>query len=132
MTSEFIFAVLACSAMVVALACVISFVRIRRELQSQITELRAAMVSAARTSAAIPKMVVPKPEFKKVEVAPTTRVEVVSKVEEISSETLAMIAAGVAAFLGKTARVRGARLLPDEPSAWAQQGRVYIQASHNL
>ena len=53
--------------------------------------------------------------------------------EELSQETLAVIAAAVASYLGKTVRVRGARRLPqEEVSTWAQQGRVYIQASHNL
>jgi hypothetical protein len=40
----------------------------------------------------------------------------------------------VAAFLGKKARVRSARLIRPvvSTSAWAQQGRVFVQASHNL
>jgi hypothetical protein len=40
----------------------------------------------------------------------------------------------VAAFLGKKARIRRARLVSPmtHSSAWAQQGRVYVQASHNL
>ncbi len=54
--------------------------------------------------------------------------------EELDDEILAVLSAAVAAFLGKTARIRRARLLgPLQPSsAWAQQGRVYVQASHNL
>lgn len=54
--------------------------------------------------------------------------------EEISPETLSILAAAVAAYLGKRARIRGARLLRTGPysSPWAQQGRVYIQASHVL
>ena len=44
-----------------------------------------------------------------------------------------LIAAAVSAFLGKRARVRHARLVqPTDTSAWAQQGRVFVQASHNL
>ncbi|HWQ52706.1 MAG TPA: hypothetical protein VN442_03415 [Bryobacteraceae bacterium] len=64
--------------------------------------------------------------------APPAPVE--AQPEEISAETLSILAAAVAAYLGKRARIRGARLLRTGPysSPWAQQGRVYIQASHVL
>jgi len=53
--------------------------------------------------------------------------------EEVAPEIILVISAAVAAFLGKRARVRGARLVRTAPSnAWAQQGRVFVQASHNL
>lgn len=54
--------------------------------------------------------------------------------EEVSPEVLTIISAAVAAFLGKKARVRSARWIrPTTPtSVWAQQGRVFVQASHNL
>jgi methylmalonyl-CoA carboxyltransferase 12S subunit len=55
------------------------------------------------------------------------------KVEEVSPEMIMVLTAAVAAFLGKRARIRGARLVRTAPSnAWAQQGRVFVQASHNL
>jgi len=55
------------------------------------------------------------------------------KPEEISQETILVLTAAVAAFLGKRARIRSARLVRTTPSsAWAQQGRVFVQASHNL
>jgi methylmalonyl-CoA carboxyltransferase large subunit len=50
--------------------------------------------------------------------------------EEVSEEVLLVIGAAVAAFLGKKAHVRQVRLLGSHP--WAQQGRVTIQASHQL
>jgi methylmalonyl-CoA carboxyltransferase 12S subunit len=51
----------------------------------------------------------------------------------LAHETLVVIAAAVSAFLGKSARLRSARLIqPSEGNAWAQQGRVFVQASHNL
>jgi methylmalonyl-CoA carboxyltransferase 12S subunit len=54
-------------------------------------------------------------------------------VEEVSLEIITVLTAAVAAFLGKRARIRGARLVRTAPSnAWAQQGRVFVQASHNL
>ena len=54
--------------------------------------------------------------------------------DQFDDEILAVLTAAVAAFLGKTVRIRRARLMgPMQPSnAWAQQGRVYVQASHNL
>ncbi len=53
-----------------------------------------------------------------------------SEPEEISEETLMALSAAVAAYLGKRAPIRTVRLLGS--TAWAQQGRVNIQASHRL
>jgi methylmalonyl-CoA carboxyltransferase large subunit len=50
--------------------------------------------------------------------------------EPISEEILLVISAAVAAFLGERAHVKQVRLL--RSPAWAQQGRVSIQASHHL
>jgi methylmalonyl-CoA carboxyltransferase 12S subunit len=50
--------------------------------------------------------------------------------EGIPDETVSVIAAAVAAFLGKRASIRQIRLVPSR--AWAQEGRVTIQASHRL
>lgn len=53
----------------------------------------------------------------------------------ITPEVLAVIAAAVTAFLGKKVRIRSAKVLqtPYEIiNPWAQQGRVVVQASHNL
>ncbi len=50
--------------------------------------------------------------------------------EPIPEEILLVISAAVAAFLGKRAPVRQIRLISS--SGWATQGRVSIQASHNL
>jgi len=55
--------------------------------------------------------------------------------EQLKPETLAAITAAATAFLGKRARIRSARALPaaqDPVGAWAQQGRVFVQTSHNL
>lgn len=55
--------------------------------------------------------------------------------EEVTPETLVVITAAVTAFLGKKVRIRSAKRLqsPYEiVNPWAQQGRVFIQASHNL
>jgi methylmalonyl-CoA carboxyltransferase large subunit len=50
--------------------------------------------------------------------------------EPIPEGTLAVIAATVAAFFGERVHVRQIRLVGSR--AWAQQGRVSIQASHIL
>ena len=50
--------------------------------------------------------------------------------EGLSEELVLVISAAVAAFLGKKAAIRQIRLLGS--AAWAQQGRVTIQASHSL
>ena len=49
---------------------------------------------------------------------------------EISEEVMLVIAAAVAAYLGERAHIRVVRLASS--NAWAQQGRVSIQASHRL
>ncbi len=48
----------------------------------------------------------------------------------IGPELVYVISAAVAAFLGKRAHVRQIRLLGSD--AWAQQGRITVQASHRL
>ena len=61
------------------------------------------------------------------------KAETETAVEEVSRETILLLSAAVAAYLGKRAQIRSARLVRTAPSsAWAQQGRVFIQASHNL
>lgn len=49
---------------------------------------------------------------------------------EIAPDIVLAISAAVAAYLGERAHVRQVRLLSS--SAWGQQGRVTVQASHAL
>lgn len=113
---------------------------LKKQMGAEIAELR-RMVEAASTSRsdvpipqsvpeqATPKPVPPKPKHK-VEVETPKPIPIK---EEISAEILAVIAAAVAQFVGAGARIRSTRMIPiPEGSAWAQQGRVSIQASHNL
>jgi methylmalonyl-CoA carboxyltransferase large subunit len=53
-----------------------------------------------------------------------------SEAEGLSEELVVVISAAVAAFLGKKPHIRQIRLVGT--TAWAQQGRVTIQASHAL
>ena len=49
---------------------------------------------------------------------------------ELDEELIAVISSAIAAFLGKKPHIRQIRLIGS--AAWAQQGRVTIQASHAL
>ena len=58
------------------------------------------------------------------------------KQAQTKPEIVAALTAAATAFLGRKARVRSAESLPgpqqDSAGAWAQQGRVIVQTSHNL
>ena len=57
------------------------------------------------------------------------------KQEQTKPEIVAALTAAATAFLGKKARVRSAHLIAgaeDGADAWAQQGRMLVQTSHNL
>lgn len=69
----------------------------------------------------------PVPVAQPVPAAPAIKVR---SSEEISPEILMVISAAVAAFLGKTGR--RPRVVQSGINPWAQQGRVIVQASHNL
>lgn len=93
----------------------------QRELQEQVDALKKAQKvgPAAAPAAVVPVVAAPKPAVE----------------EEVAPEILLVIAAAVTAFLGKKVRIRSARALqtPYEiVNPWAQQGRVFVQASHNV
>lgn len=97
---------------------------VQRLAENAAGQAMAMAAGAGAQSSAVP--VVTKPSIE-VPVAP------VPESQEISEEILVVIAAAVAAFMGKKARIRQTRLVhPSEANAWAQQGRVFVQASHNL
>jgi len=55
------------------------------------------------------------------------------KTDEITEEILMVISAAVAAFMGVKARIRRVRRMSESGlNPWSQQGRVSIQASHNV
>jgi len=63
--------------------------------------------------------------------APVSQVEAAPPLEEeIPEDVLIAISAAVAAFLGERAHIRQVRLI--RTGAWAQEGRVSVQASHRL
>ncbi len=96
-----------------------------KEQVSKIQPVGAAVMAAAAASAssAVVKSV-------KAADAPASGA---AKEEGISPEIMAVISAAVTHFLGLRARIRHARFVqPVNANPWAQQGRVFIQASHNL
>jgi len=55
--------------------------------------------------------------------------------EEITPEALARITETITALLGRKVRIRSVKILQTHnvnSSSWAQQGRVVVQASHNI
>lgn len=58
--------------------------------------------------------------------------ESLSEREEIPPEIEVAIAAAAFAVLGPHARVRSTKMVHNVVSPWTQQGRVSVQASHNL
>ena len=55
------------------------------------------------------------------------------KNEQITPELLMVMSAAIAAYLGKSVRIRRARFLdPMLMNAWGQSSRVVVQSSHYL
>ena len=94
---------------------------LRREvsrLGERVTALEKAGLQPARPEAeARPPAIAPAPERPAVPA-------------ELDEELIVVIGSAIAAFLGKKPHIRQIRLIGS--AAWAQQGRVTIQASHAL
>ena len=109
---------------------------LRREMREMEQRLSAAIGSSRVQSAPVPSLQqsvsIPPPVLQK----PTPVAKATTPAtSEVTPEMLVVIAAAVTAFLGKKVRIRSAKLLetPYELfNPWAQQGRVIVQASHNL
>jgi hypothetical protein len=100
---------------------------LRRELDGRVSAVEAKMqaVSAAPVQPVVqPAVSVITPVVKPA--APPR--------EEVTPEMLLVLATAVTAFMGKKVRIRSAKMLYAHESfnAWSQQGRVVVQASHNL
>ena len=101
-------------------ARVAELTHLNEELTALVRSLRTAAPAApevAHPNGSVTKTVAPEPE------------------EEIPTEILVVLAAAVTSFLGKPVRIRSAKMLqsPYEiVNPWAQQGRVFVQASHAL
>jgi outer membrane murein-binding lipoprotein Lpp len=108
------------------------------ELASLVKGLEARVAELSKPAPAL-SVAAPAPAAK-VEAAPAPKpvaapAPPVQKEEPIPAELILVMAAAVTAFLGKKVRIRSAKMLqsPYEiVNPWAQQGRVFVQASHNL
>ena len=126
--------------MVATATAVVTYFLSRRAFESQLAELRRdfnarldAIVAKIPAAPPIASVAQPsKPVEKPLSVAPAP-VPIAAR-EEISPETLLIIAAAVTAFMGKKVRIRSAKMLYAHESfnPWSQQGRAVVQASHNL
>ncbi|ABF42025.1 hypothetical protein Acid345_3024 [Candidatus Koribacter versatilis Ellin345] len=112
---------------------------LRQALEMQMDELRARQTELAEQLKAVQRSItakaepVPPPPVNVNASKPTATAEPAPpKPAAIPEEIMLVIAAAVAAFVGKSARIRSARYMHEGQSPWAQQGRVFIQASHNL
>ena len=95
-------------------------------LAERVNGLEQLITPAAPESA--PAAIAPTPE-PAASAAPATNPSVAAEAG-ISEEELLAISAALAAWLGVQPHIRQIRLI--RTSAWAQQGRVTIQASHGL
>src|SRR5690348_14388395 len=89
------------------------------ELKTRMSLLERLASAAATPAAAKPAALTPAPK----QSAPTVE-------KGIAEEEVLAISAAIAAWLGVQAHIRHIRLV--RSAAWAQQGRVTIQASHSL
>jgi methylmalonyl-CoA carboxyltransferase large subunit len=104
-------------------------------LETQVTELR--KIALAPSGMATASVLAQPAEATSPMVGKVTTGEKPEKreAEEITPDTLVVLSAAVTAFLGKRVRIRSAKMLqsPYEiVNPWSQQGRVVVQASHNL
>lgn len=110
-----------------ALAATIRVLEARVDELGQIPQVQAAAASEfAMTEAA---KIAPEP------LSPVREQAFETTDEEVTPEMMVVIAAAVTAFLGKKVRILSARELQSprqRTSPWSQQGRVFVQASHNL
>jgi len=120
-----------------------SVAELRLETERQLNALTSALkaletrIAALSPAATVGPAAVPAsaPVAKVEAAAPAAKAAVQQKQEEVAPEMLVVIAAAVTAFLGKKVRIRSAKMLqsPYEiVNPWSQQGRVFVQASHNL
>jgi methylmalonyl-CoA carboxyltransferase large subunit len=104
-----------------------------KELERRVAGLSSELSQAVKTEpVSVP---VSAPVVPVAAATPVVRSSPVREEEEITPELLVVMAAAVTAFLGKKVRIRSAKMLqsPYEiVNPWSQQGRVFVQASHNL
>jgi methylmalonyl-CoA carboxyltransferase 12S subunit len=102
-----------------------------QEALAQLATLSARIETLEEQAAAnVRASAVPAPLAEAALIAPTAPVSPEAAEPGITEEEVLAISAAIAAYLGVHAHIRQIRLI--RSSAWAQQGRVTIQASHGL
>ena len=96
------------------------------DLRKQLSALTQRVAQLETALLAAPQPAGPIPEPAPVAATPA----LVRETSEISEEELIAISAALAAYLGVRVHIRQIRLIGSR--AWAQEGRVSIQASHRL
>jgi len=103
-----------------------------RQLNAMATTVKALQARVAELSRLQAARV---PEAEAAVIATAAETADHAKQAQTKPEIVAVLTAAATAFLGKKARVRSAQLLPntqqDSAGAWAQQGRMIVQTSHN-
>lgn len=138
------------AALLVGAGCAATYVAMQRKMRralserQQATERRLSALDAAiralEARAAefdqIPQLLAAAEPVVEMETAAPAEMEAEqTQDEEVTPEIMAVIAAAANAFLGQKVRILSARLLEspvESVSPWSQQGRVFVQASHNL
>jgi methylmalonyl-CoA carboxyltransferase large subunit len=107
----------------------IEIVAILEQIRAQLAEL-SGRVDRLEGTIAAPELDGTRTEPVKAEAPAAESPAAEPQPEPISEETLAALSACIAAYLGERVHIRQIRVLASP--AWAQQGRVSIQASHRL
>jgi methylmalonyl-CoA carboxyltransferase 12S subunit len=102
------------------------------ELRSTLEALRATLSDLATRVERLEALATrPEPAAREAAAAPPPEAVPVAPPPEVIPEHIVLaLSAAVAAFLGERAHIRTIRLVSS--AAWAQQGRVWVQASHRL
>lgn len=116
--------------------------QLKREFEQKLNALTASakatqpqpQAAPAQKAAPAPAPVVAAQASPAAKPAPQPAPVVAGVQEDIAPETLLVIAAAVTAYLGKKVKIRSARMIysHENYNSWSQQGRVFVQASHNL
>jgi methylmalonyl-CoA carboxyltransferase large subunit len=109
-------------------AAVEGLMKVLEALTTQLATLNVRLDRLQTTGLSITGM--PAAEATALAAAPVPAQTDLAAAEEYNEDLLLAIAAAVAAYLGKRPRIRTIRLLG--AGDWAQQGRVFVQASHSL
>jgi hypothetical protein len=130
---------------IVVIGCAVTFAILRRsirrsvssaqaELQQNLPELTGALHKLEMRLAELRSVVAPGSESDADSEVSVKDAQTQKSKEPVNSHLLATITAAATAFLGRHVHIRSLRSVPSQQSVspWSQQGRVFVQASHNL